>query len=141
MISVQNCRIIETNLLLFKMKLKNSGLCSFCKNEIETLEHLFWFCQVSNNIIFSVFNKYGNFSSFLSCSNFILGFKERNTTAINILFLFVKRYIYNCRIKETIPNVSNAQQYIKYQFIVLREKAIMQNDLENFHKNWILFFV
>jgi hypothetical protein len=35
-----NHRIIATNSLLLNMKLKNNELCSFCKNEIESLEHV-----------------------------------------------------------------------------------------------------
>ena len=29
-----------------------------------------------------------------------------------------------------------AHQYIKYQLIILKEKAVIQDDLENFHSTW-----
>jgi hypothetical protein len=88
-----NHRIIATNSLLLKMKLKDNELCSFCKNEIESLEHMFWFCPIINNLIFSNFEKYGNFRSLLNCCNFILGLKESNSTPINMIFLSEKIYL------------------------------------------------
>ena len=36
--------ILDTNALFFKMNIKESGICSFCKSEQESLEHLFWYC-------------------------------------------------------------------------------------------------
>ena len=34
-------RIIPTNTYLYKVNIKDNGRCSFCKNELESLEHLF----------------------------------------------------------------------------------------------------
>jgi len=44
-------RILGTNSLLNKMKITNDPLCSLCKQSDETLEHLFWECQISKTII------------------------------------------------------------------------------------------
>ena len=41
-------RILQTNKFLIIYKI-NDNLCYFCNNEIETLEHLFWLCPVTNN--------------------------------------------------------------------------------------------
>lgn len=38
-------RILFTNSKLFKLKLVESSLCSFCDKNEETLEHLFVFCE------------------------------------------------------------------------------------------------
>lgn len=37
-------RILATNSHLFKMKITNTELCSFCNTNVETLTHLFWEC-------------------------------------------------------------------------------------------------
>ena len=37
-------RIIATNKYLYKLKLIDSPVCSFCKQEVETIEHLFFEC-------------------------------------------------------------------------------------------------
>ena len=40
-----NHRILGTNRSLFKMKITQSPLCSFCRETDETIEHLFWECD------------------------------------------------------------------------------------------------
>ena len=37
--------IIFTNEKLFRFKMINSPLCNFCKKEVESLEHLFYYCK------------------------------------------------------------------------------------------------
>ena len=37
-------RILGTNDLLYKIKLKESNRCDFCKESVETIEHIFWSC-------------------------------------------------------------------------------------------------
>ena len=39
--------IVFTNEKLFKFKILDSPLCSFCKREVESLEHLFYYCDVT----------------------------------------------------------------------------------------------
>ena len=40
-------RIIFTNDKLFAFKIVDSPVCTFCENEDESLEHLFYFCNVT----------------------------------------------------------------------------------------------
>ena len=42
--------ILGTNALRFKMKLVNCNLCTFCKEEPETIEHLLWGCHIVADI-------------------------------------------------------------------------------------------
>ena len=37
-------RILGTNTFLYKIKVKDCNLCTFCKEEPETIEHLLWWC-------------------------------------------------------------------------------------------------
>ena len=39
--------IVFTNEKMFKFKMTNSPLCSFCKREVESLEHLLYYCDVT----------------------------------------------------------------------------------------------
>ncbi|XP_052059423.1 uncharacterized protein LOC127700023 [Mytilus californianus] len=41
-------RILCTNDLLYKCKLKETHLCSFCNETKETIEHIFWECYIVN---------------------------------------------------------------------------------------------
>ena len=44
-----NHRILGTNFLLEKMKIKDCNLCSYCHTEPETLIHLFFNCSLVND--------------------------------------------------------------------------------------------
>ena len=41
-------RIIYTNEKLFAFKIVDSPYCTFCENEVESTEQLFFFCNVVN---------------------------------------------------------------------------------------------
>jgi hypothetical protein len=38
-------RILGTNTFLYKIKVKDCNLCTFCKEEPETIKHLQWWCH------------------------------------------------------------------------------------------------
>ena len=44
-------RIIPNNSFLYKIKLKNTNLCTFCKIHNETIEHLFFDCPVKQSFL------------------------------------------------------------------------------------------
>ena len=39
-------RALVTNVQLFKWKMKETDLCTFCKNSPESIIHLFWHCPL-----------------------------------------------------------------------------------------------
>ena len=47
-------RIIPTNDYLYKLKKANSPICSFCKIEIENIDHLFFKCPLVNDLWCSI---------------------------------------------------------------------------------------
>jgi hypothetical protein len=44
-------RILPVNEYLFKLKLKDSPLCSYCNVENESIEHLFWSCVHTSRLL------------------------------------------------------------------------------------------
>ena len=44
-------RIIATNTYLVKIKISNDKMCTFCKQENETIAHLFWKCPVTQTFV------------------------------------------------------------------------------------------
>ena len=43
-------RKIPTNKFLYTIKVINNNLCTFCKKDIETLTHIFWTCEIAQNV-------------------------------------------------------------------------------------------
>ena len=91
-------RILGTNSLLNKMKITNDPLCSLCKQSDETLEHLFWECQISKTIIDEMLPR----QSFPCIDNttFLLGYLTKSASTINNVILFLKLYLYKCKTKK-----------------------------------------
>ena len=100
--------IVFTNEKLFKIKIIDSPQCTFCKNEIESLEHLFYNCEITRsfwvalrswlmecninleplsffNVLFGIFNAGEDF------------------VTVNRLILVAKFYIYRCKFNGVKP--------------------------------------
>ena len=100
-------RILPTNRLLRLMKIRQSGLCSFCDKETESISHLFWECE-------SVLRFWNNLSLLVSESNVLrLDFNQRNILlgiskgllSVNYLILVGKYYIYKCKFRHDIEKM------------------------------------
>jgi hypothetical protein len=45
--------ILGTNKFLYKIKVKDNAFCTFCQEDEETIEHLFWNCEILQAFIFN----------------------------------------------------------------------------------------
>jgi hypothetical protein len=50
-----NQRILGTNTFLYKIKVKDNAFCTFCQEDEETIEHLFWNCEIVQAFIDEIF--------------------------------------------------------------------------------------
>lgn len=91
-------RILGVNEFLFKIKLIDSPLCSFCVNENETIDHLFWHCPIVAAFWKDVctFCLKKPFSMSLNLARF--GFLEDLKHPINFFILQVKYFIFTCKV-------------------------------------------
>ena len=110
-------RLIYSNIVLLRMNLIESALCSFCSADIETLEHLFWECPVVNrmwmdfkNIIEENSNKHIPFL----CKTFLFGILNLEDRCINLCILILKYYVYKCRNAHKLPNILGGLAEIEY---------------------------
>ena len=74
----------------------NDNLCYFCNYEIETLEHLFWLCPVTNNFwrdVIVVLKPYIDLNGLLWATTRLLSIKSKeNSRILNHLFNLIKNY-------------------------------------------------
>ena len=89
-------RILGTNDLLFKCKIKNNPMCSFCNTYIETIEHLFFFCRQTKYIWLQVENwiKTVNVDISFDIKTVLFGFEKNKNAALNSITIYVKQYIF-----------------------------------------------
>ena len=76
--------ILGTNSLVSKITVSVNDRCTFCKSQIETIEHLFWECEKTQNLLvqFEALIETKQIQLNYNKQSFILGYSSRN---INIL--------------------------------------------------------
>ena len=133
-----NHRIIGTNDLLFKMKMTNNDKYTFCKYEVENILHLFWECKISQRVIKEIFSSvFINPSLTLTKKEFILGIIKETNLMANTLILFVKMFLYSCKMHESIPTYKSAKLFISHKYKIHIEAMKEINKLNYPGNNWI----
>ena len=134
-------RTIPTNSFLVKCKLVDSDKCWFCKENTETIEHLFWYCPVVKTFWFRLLDKINastDFRSNMVDKNVILGAVEgRNKDVLNFFFTVVKKYVYNVKCKESQLSVESCKNLFKYYYSM--EHCVVTNEfgsIRGFSNKW-----
>ena len=97
--------------LLNFISLANSPLCMFCKQESESLGHLFIICSCTKSFWLDFItwsNQLNIFLRDLSDSDILFGFWQRKEDYlfINHMLVLAKQHIYECRDKCTYPSLA-----------------------------------
>ena len=96
--------ILPTNYFLYRIGLKDSDMCSFCKTNRETVKHLMWECNVTKDFWSDLriwMNNELNIFFNVNYQNICFGLLNENFDFFqNIIILLAKRYIYRCRVEE-----------------------------------------
>ena len=96
-----NHNILVTNKLLYQMKTNENGLCSFCQTNNETIIHLFWQCNKTQQFITNVkewLMKY-NIQCDINEKYFLLGLQEEHR-----YISFLSHPAYYSRVRYRSPN-------------------------------------
>ena len=121
-------RRLPTNFFLHKITIKDSDRCTFCEEERETLIHLFWNCN-----LISLFWK-NTFKWLQSClikgkylvMTIALGLRPDISNAklqINFCCLISRYYIWVCKMKNEIPNLSHCLRLLETYEIETKEST------------------
>ena len=135
-------RILATNDYLFKIKIRNSNLCSFCGNEVETLKHLFISCELVDNIWTQLEQWICEKCGFLlnySKLELLFGKIGNRLSAPNTIVILVKHYIYRQRLKGELLLFESIKRKIYDYYIMERYIDTINNRLDIFRKKWSTF--
>ena len=122
-----NHRILATNSLLYKMKIIDNKMCTFCNCQEETIVHIFWECRKVQPLFQYLKDKLHNLESLLSCKSFILG-TESSDFKYDILFLEMKRYIYLARRKQITPSCIGFMGSLKLAWNIIKESELTESE-------------
>ena len=129
-----NHRILGTNYFLYKIKYIDSVNCTFCSNDQETNEHLFWNCPKVQQLVTN-YLKHDAIYMDLDISKMLFGYTKNSKSAKNILLILFKLYIYKCRTSKNTPTVTRVGNFISYKYKILKKVAIETRKLEKFERN------
>ena len=101
--------ILFTNSKLFKIGYRTNNLCSFCKQESETIKHFFHDCPYSNlfwknvELYYFVLRKQ---QLHLTLKDILIGILTSESSLLNYLILIGKIYLWSCRGTKVLPHSS-----------------------------------
>ena len=134
-------RILPTNKYLKRCGLVQSDMCYFCNSEVETIEHIFWFCPVIERFWLDFATRLHdtcNIQLDLNPKSVCLGYLGVvNKHLINHIINLVKRYIYISKCKEKYLNMDAVFSFIRYHYLL--EKNVVEYHKKNpdfFHDKW-----
>ena len=132
-------RILGKNKSLYTMKIKNSPLCTFCKDTEETIQHFFYDCLYVSRLLLDLVNWINHSQGIhivLEKKDVLLGIYCRKYPALNTLLLIFKKYIYECKMKE-VPLYLDTMKTRIYQYIEIEKFIFKKNNATvKFRTKW-----
>ena len=129
-------RIITTNKLLHVIHISPDNLCTFCKHETETIEHLFWRCVVTKQFIEKIDRElFQNFQIHFR-HRVDAWFFPRDLDKIQILIITIaKATIYKARNDGESPNITHFWNYLRSEARKEQFSCRLKNK-DTFQKKW-----
>ena len=107
-------RILPTNKYLKICKIKDTDLCTFSCGEVETLEHLFWECNIVNlfwnGLVTTLKENCFNCARLqLNAEIVLFGCRDNfvSDKSFDFILLYAKFYIYKCKLQDTLPTLES----------------------------------
>ena len=132
--------ILTTNRSVAKYCNEQSHLCTFCNKESETIQHLFWSCEMVNKFwkdLASMINKRCvNVYNFSFSEKLVLfGQSEFIYTdeVCNLIILIAKYFIYRSKVQNISPNLKN---FINTLFKRYEAEKLITHNSQDFKNRW-----
>ena len=133
--------IVFTNEKMFRLNMTDSPSCTFCKREVESFEHLFFYCDVTKTFWEAFCSWLGEckvkFQPF-TIMDIIFGVfnTEDDYIILNHLILTAKFYIYKCKLNLVNPSLRVYRAKISKVYQVERKIAARRNKLTKHFQKW-----
>ena len=130
-----------TNDLLFKIKIKDSELCSMCQLVKDSNYHMLVTC----NKVITLWEKVETWIRNLGMKDYHLTDRRKiigdleNTSQINIIIINTKKTIFQSRCDGSLPTILQVKYNVKQCYLHDRYKSIIHNKDYLFGKKWSLF--
>ena len=108
-------RILATNNYLYKFKITTNNTCNLCKQEVESIEHLFFYCAKSNEIwkqFEQMLLSQCNMNVNLTLTDILLGCTREKYHALNLMILLIKQYIFYKSRKSNVMSIDEIKKCV-----------------------------
>ena len=113
-------KLLHRKIPTTKIRIKENPQCSFCKEEPETLVHLFWTCTKTAVFWESIIARLklceiisDSYFADMTVSLGLISDSSKFQRQINFCFLIARHYIWLCKTKESIPLLQGFLKYLK----------------------------
>ena len=130
-------RKIFTKRELLFMKIVDSDICSFCKEEREDIEHVYYNCQHTKNFWLHLETFLKNKIPEIILTKLIIFFGSLHSDYLtNHIILLAKKYIHNMSIKMKTPSFENFKICLKETMKIEKYIATKNNTGYMFEQKW-----
>ena len=104
-------RIISTNTYLYKIRIVQSPLCSFCNKEPESISHLFCHCEITKRFLEDTTKwiqetTVKQTTCILSDHEYIFGLTDPNASIVNCILMLARYHIYKQKMNNSLPTIT-----------------------------------
>ena len=134
-------KFIPTKCYLKKINVISDNLCSFCKGDVETIQHMFLYCPniltLWSDLSLHIFRNTTKRIGF-NIINVILGEMPLSVhnKVVNFIILYTKQYIFYCSKQNKRPNINELVHYLFFKYKVEKFVTIKSCGTSKFEKLW-----
>ena len=132
--------IVFTNEKLHCFKMVDSPLCAFCNAEVESLEHLLYFCK-SSSVFWKELLSWTAADANIVLNVSLLDILFGKFVLVNHILLLAKYFIYRCKLSKIIPSLLVFKAKLKATYNVELHIAKEKGILLNHFKKWDNFLL
>ena len=129
--------------MLYKIKVKDNAFCTFCQEDEETIEHLFWNCEIVQAFIDEIESWLlsNGVSIPFTMQFFLFGDTSKSSRgdAINLILIQIKQYIFNCKYFQKKLSLVTMQRKIQSLYNIEKSIAIKNKKNYFFNQIWNAF--
>ena len=130
-------RFLATNKYLKIINIKDDDRCTFCKNELETITHMFWYCPRVQSFIADIKTDILRVYNIEVVINRKTWFFHSNLSAMETCILaLAKMVVYEARLRESYPSISHLKNKLESEIEVECYAARLANKQDGFEKKW-----
>ena len=132
-----NNRILVTNTFLFKIKKKETNLCSYCNQEAESIIHLLFLCDTATHFWTNLkrwLEEKANINLQIDLKNII--FSSPSQVLLSYIITVAKYYIYKCKFYKKTLSLKGFEAFLKLKFLNEMYIAKVNNRLDKFLGKW-----